>query len=155
MTFSAIISKNYSTDNLDFLITSSDEARIQNAMAIPIADICFNNFGYEGQDRPQPWHALSPNYAKEFHDGDQTPTLELSGDLKASIQIQPSNGEYARVFTDNDYALSHQWGIEGKLYARPFFPLIGDENSSELTPFAEAEAIAAATVEVERIISGK
>lgn len=124
-------------------------------MAIPIADICHNNFGFDGQDRPQPWPQLGESYAEEFHDGERTPTLQLSGELQQSIKIEASNGDHASVFTDNDYASAHQWGIPGRLHARPFFPLIGDENMSVLTPFAESEAINAATSEVERIISGK
>lgn len=156
MEFSLTISKSYNLESGNtFLITGSDLARIQNAMAIPIADICYNNFGYDGQDRPLPWHSLGSKYAIEFHGGDTTPTLELSGDLKASIAIDPSNGEYARVYTDNDYASLHQWGVEGKLYARPFFPLVGDESSAELTPFAQSEAVSAANAELERILSGK
>lgn len=156
MEFSLTISKSYNLeDGNTFLITDSDMTRIQNAMAIPIADICVNNFGYEGQDRPTPWHALGGRYALEFHGGDTTPTLELSGDLKSSIAIQPSNGEYSRVYTDNEYASLHQWGVQGKLYARPFFPLVGDESNSELTPFAQSEATAAAASELERILSGK
>lgn len=156
MEFSVTISKSHDLENgLKYLITGSDEVRIQNAMAIPVADICYNNFGYDGQDRPHAWQPLSPSYAHEFHAGDQTPTLELTGALKSSIRISASNGEYASVYTDNEYASMHQWGIPGKLHSRPFFPLVGDESNSELTPFAQSEAIAAASAELGRILSGK
>lgn len=156
MTFSVSISKSgIASNGLAYLFTSSDEMQIQNAMAIPIADICYNNFGYSGQDRPVEWPALSRGYAEEYHEGDQTPTLELSGDLKSSISITPSNGEYAAVFTNNEYAAAQQWGIPGKLHARPFFPLYGDADNCELTPFAVAEATSAAIAELERILSRK
>lgn len=155
MEYSVTISKNFSSDDLDYLFTDSDMVRIQNAMAIPVADIVFNNFGYSGQDRPVEWPSLSRGYAHEFHEGDTTPTLQLSGALQESIRIEPSNGEFSRVFTDNEYAENHQWGIPGKLHARPFFPLYGDANYSELTPFAESEVLSAANAELERIVSGK
>jgi len=130
-------------------------ARIQNNMAIPLADIIFNNFGYSGQDRPVEWPALSKSYAKSYHGGDQTPTLILSGDLQSATKIDPSNGEYARVYNDNEYAADHQWGIPGKLHARPFFPLYGDENDAQLTPFTESEIMSAANMEIEAILAGK
>lgn len=155
MTYGLTISKNFSEGDLNYLFTDSDMVRIQNSMAIPLADIVWNNFGYSGQDRPVPWPALSTGYAKEFHSGDITPTLVLSGALQEATKIDPSNGEYARVFNDSEYAPLHQWGVPGKLHARPFFPLYGDENYSVLTPFAEAEVVSAATAEIERIVSGK
>lgn len=156
MEFSVTISKSSTLNNeLEYLFTGSDEVRVQNAMAIPLADIVWNNFGYSGQDRPVSWPAISKGYAEEFHSGDITPTLVLSGALQGVTKIDPSNGEYARVYNDSEYASLHQWGVPGKLHARPFFPLYGDENNSVLTPFAEAEVVAAATAEIERILSGK
>lgn len=155
MQYSVSVTKNFSDGDLHYLFTDGDMMRIQNAMTIPLADIVFNNFGYSGQDRPVQWPPLGGKYALEFHAGDITPTLQLSGALQESIKIEPSNGEYARVYTDNDYAELHQWGVPGKLHARPFFPLYGDENMSELTPFSELEVMNAANAEVERIISGK
>lgn len=155
MTYEVSIAKNFSDGDLNYLFTDSDMRRIQNSMAIPLADVIFNNFGYDGQDRPVEWPVLSKSYAKEYHSGDQTPTLILSGDLQADTKIDPSNGEYARVYNDNEYAAIHQWGIPGKLHARPFFPLYGDENFAVLTPFAESEIMAAATMEIEAILSGK
>lgn len=155
MEYSISITKNFSSGDLNYLFTEGDMTRIQNAMAIPLADIIFNNFGYGGQDRPVEWPVLSRGYAHEFHGGDETPTLQLSGALQDSVKIEPSNGEYARVFTDNEYAEAHQWGVPGKLHARPFFPLFGDANFSELTPFAESEVVSAANLEVERILSVK
>lgn len=155
MQFQVSIAKTFSNDEITYLFTDGDAMRVQNAMAIPIADICHNNFGYSGQDRPKEWPPLSRGYAEEFHDGEQTPTLQLSGNLQGSISIDPSNGDYSRVYTDNEYAEEQQWGIPGRLHARPFFPLVGDANASELTPFAVSEATSAAVAEVERILSGK
>ncbi len=152
MEFSVTISKSFSDGDLNYLFTDSDMRQIQNAMAIPLADIVWNNFGYAGQDRPVEWPALSKGYAEDYHDGDQTPTLVLSGALQAATKIDASNGEYARVYNDNEYAALHQWGVPGKLHARPFFPLYGDETNATLTPFAEAEVTNAAAMEVERIL---
>lgn len=155
MTFEVSIKKNFNEGDLNYLFTESDAVRVQNAMAIPLADIIYNNFGFSGQDRPVEWPVLSKSYAKEFHDGDITPTLVLSGALKDATNIEPSNGQYARVYNDNEYASIHQWGVPGKLHARPFFPLYGDENFSELTPFAESEIMSAAMMEIDAILSGK
>lgn len=154
MEFSVTISKSFSEGDLNYLFTDSDMRQIQNSMAIPLADICVNNLGYEGQDRPSEWPILSKGYANAYHDGDRTPTLELYGNLREAIQIDPSNGEYSRVFCDSGmapYAADHQWGLNGQK-KRPFFPLIGDESSSVLTPFAESEVTNAAAMEVERIL---
>jgi phage gpG-like protein len=99
----------------------------QAAMANRFAAITQNNFGFDGEDRPEQWPALSVNYANKFHDGQRIPTEILSGDLQASIQIEETNPEYAEVFTDVPYAVAQQEGEEaGNLPARPYMPVNKD-----------------------------
>ena len=129
-----------------------DEVRLgcQAAMAYRFASIVNQNFGFSGEDRPEDWKPLSYQYAKEFHDGNRIPTLQLTGDLQQSIQIEDNNPEAATVWTDCPYAVKHQYGDEStNLPARPFFPIVGDS----LTAYAEAECVAAAQNELERILA--
>jgi phage gpG-like protein len=130
----------------------SDEVKIacQNAMAFRFGDIATNNFGLSGEDRPTEWPDLSPVYASVYHDGNRIPTLELSGDLKSSIRIDPQL-DAATVFTDNSYAAKQQWGDSlTKLPARPFFPIYSD---GSFTPYTEAECLKACSDELERRIA--
>lgn len=113
----------------------------ENAMAYRFYTITDHNFGFAGEDRPQPWPALSSKYAKEFHGGNRIPKLVLSGDLQSSIQVQESSGNGSAVYTDNPYAMSQQYGDETtNLPARPFFPIIG----GKLTAYTENECLDAA-----------
>ncbi len=134
---------------IDLNIFNEIKFGCQSAMANRLATIIHHNFGFSGEDRPERWPALSADYAREFHDGNRIPTLQLKGDLQQSIEIDESL-EKAVVFTDNPYAESQQYGDETKnLPARPFFPLAGDE----LTAYSEAQCIAAAEAELERILN--
>lgn len=114
----------------------------QDAMAIRLTDIVLQNFGDTGIDRPTPWPRLGASYALQAHDGDRTPREILTGDLLASINVELGNPEYARAFTDCEYSGDQQWGSVwhgAAIPARPFFPLVGDENTAQLTPYAESE----------------
>jgi phage gpG-like protein len=124
---------------------------VQEAMANRLQDITQGNFGDgDGIDRPFPWQKLSRGYADKAHGGDTTPTEVLLGDLHDSIQVDASNPEFSRVFSDLDYAPIQQWGGgDWNIPARPFFPLIGDETSAVLTPYAEAEVRQAAMEAIE------
>lgn len=119
---------------------------VQDAMATRLQDIVQSNFGPgEGEDRPTPWQKLSQGYAKAAHGGDTTPTEILTGDMRDSIQVESGNPEFSRVFTNIDYASIQQWGGgDWDTPARPFFPLVGDENSAQLTEYSQAEIRAAA-----------
>lgn len=120
---------------------------IQAAMANRCASIIHNNFGTSGEDRPTEWPILSANYAKEFHDGNRIPTLQLKGDLQSSVEIDENSFDAASVFTNNKYALQHQNGDDSKnLPARPFFPII----NGELTDYTAAECVDAAKRELEK-----
>lgn len=114
---------------------------VQSAMAARLQDITQSNFGAgDGEDRPAPWQPLSQGYAKAAHAGDTTPTEILSGDMRDSIHVDDDSAEFARVFTDLEYAPEQQWGGgEWNTPARPFFPLIGDESSAVLTEHSASE----------------
>lgn len=117
----------------------------QDAMAIAFSDITLQNFGDTGIARPTDWKALSEEYALEYHEGDQTPRLILNGDLRASIDVELGNPEYAACYTGNPYAVAQQFGDPEKhLPARPFMPIIGSEDNFELTDFAKDACIEAA-----------
>ena len=117
----------------------------QDAMAIRLSDIVLQNFGTEGIDRPTEWPQLHPVYAATHHDGDRTPTLVLSGELRSSIDVELGKPEYASVFTNCPYAAAHQYGEsenpDQNLPARPFFPITED---GELTEYAQAQLVEAA-----------
>lgn len=118
----------------------------QDAMAVEFYGIVVNNFGEGGgENRPEEWPDLNPLYATLKHGGDRTPTLVLTEDLISSIDQNLGQAEGASVFTDNHYALDHQFGNpETNLPARPFFPVVGNENEAQLTEYAEQKCIAAA-----------
>lgn len=109
----------------------------QDAMAIAFSDIVLKNFGEEGINRPTDWAYLTPNYAEEFHEGDRTPTLVLSGDLRAATNVELGNQDHASCYNDSDYAAEQQFGNPSKnLPARPFFPIVGTIDDFELTDYA-------------------
>lgn len=126
-------------------------ANVETAMAYRFYTITDRNLGSGGgEDRPTPWPALSANYAREFHGGNRIPALILSGELQRSIQVQESSGDGAAVYTDNEYAADHQFGVpEHKLPARPFFPIVGDS----LTAYSEAQVLDAANNELQRTLN--
>jgi len=133
-------------ENFASLIVSDLKQKIQGAAAFRFADIAFNNFGFSGEDRPEVWPILSASYAKEFHDGQRIPTLQLTGALQESISIE-STPEMAVVYSDSEYALDQQEGNEStNLPARPFFPIVGEQ----ITPYAEAQCLDAAQAELDR-----
>lgn len=124
--------------------------RVQDAMAHRFASIVHNNFGDAGEDRSPDWIPLTKNYALDYHDGDTTPTLVLSGALQGSIKILEGNKDYSAVFTENPYAAEHQWGNPSRnVPARPFFPMY---RNGTLTPYAQREVIAAGLKEFERAL---
>lgn len=110
------------------------------AMVEQFKDMVISNFGVSGTSRPKEWAQLSYGYAKKYHKGDRTPTLILSGDMMASVNGM-ADSESGTVSCDSSYAAIHQWGLENEeglpMSARPFFPIVGNENKSFLTPEAE------------------
>ena len=136
-----------------------DDVKIhtQDAMANEFYEITMANFGPgEGENRPEEWPDLKQGYANEAHDGDVTPTLILSGDLQESITPLLGELESASVYTDSPYA-NHQWGFQTEFHgkvidipARPYFPIVGDENESVLTDYAAQKCLEAAQRAVDR-----
>lgn len=128
----------------------------QDAMAIEFYGVVINNFGHgDGEDRPEPWPVLSPIYAVRAHGGDTSPTLILSETLIASIDQRLGNKDSASVFTECEYAETHQFGAythfgDGIAYVppRPFFPIVGDE----VTPYTEQKCIAAARKAIDSLL---
>ena len=136
----------------DFASRLEDEipVKLQSAAAFRFADIAVNNFGFDGEARPKVWKSLSKPYADEFHGGARTPTLILSGDMQESIRIE-NELEKSVVVCDSPYAEDHQEGVPSRnLPARPFFPMTED---GEATEYAQVECLAAAGMELERILN--
>jgi phage gpG-like protein len=134
--------------------------RITRAMGKRFWEITRNNFGSAGEDRPEIWSPLSKRYIQELiRKGITTliPTLLRRGILMNSIRIQ-SEGKTCEVFTENPYAMAHQFGNpSNNLPRRAYFPVTSgayDENA-QLTPFADAEVRKAANQELEQILNGK
>lgn len=138
------------------LIEFAESLRVpaQDAMARTLQDIISANFGPgEGEDRPERWQPLSQGYAKTAHGGDTTPTEILLGDLKDSIQVESDDPDHARVFTNNEYAAIQQWGGgEWNTPARPFFPIIGSQESGTVTPYTEQQIRLAAEEAIEELL---
>lgn len=133
-----------SNETISDELLSSLKIAGQDAMAIAFSDITLQNFGDDGLARPTEWADLTEGYAEEYHEGDRTPTLVLTGDLRSSIDVELGNPEYSACYTDNEYAVAQQFGIPGTLTARPFMPVVGTEEDFELTDFAKDACIEAA-----------
>lgn len=125
----------------------------QAAMAEKFFEITRENFGDTGVDRPLEWANLSPKYARRV--GRDHATLFLSGELESSLNFDGTNPEFSEVWTDNDYALAHQFGNPSRnLPPRPFMPLTNESDSeyAELTDYAAEQVVAAAQAEIDRIV---
>jgi len=119
----------------------------QAAMANTFAVIVHHNFGQDGEDRPEQWPILSKKYANQFHGGSRIPTEVLTGSLQSSIEIDETSQDAASVFTNNEYAVSQQFGDTSiNLPARPFFPII----NGEVTSYTTAKCLDACKAEMER-----
>jgi hypothetical protein len=79
------------------------------------------------------WEQLSEAYAEEFHGGDRTPRLELTGDMLDAFKVEPkANGEVDIFLTgglSNDKASGHNQfpgGEHDSLPKRRFIPFGGE-----------------------------
>ena len=80
------------------------------------------NFGKSGAYRDKPWAKLSPAYSQKVHRN--YATEQVSGKLKASIQLGQSRGNYIEIYTRNVYAAAQAFGYKPRhLPARNFFPI--------------------------------
>lgn len=130
---------------------------VQEAMATTLRAITIYNFGAEGVARTDEWSPLSFGYAQVFHEGDRTPTLVLKGELRNSIEIDASDPDHSRVFTNNPYAAIHQFGLVNEdgieMAARPFFPIEGNQESFTLNEYAEHEVRMAAVEAIAELLA--
>ena len=124
----------------------------QAAMANAFYEVVMKNFGSgDGEDRPISWIGLGKGvpgskYAKKV--GREVATLELDGELAASVWPVGEMEEYATVSTTNQYASAHQWG-EGNQPPRPFFPITGPEGET-VTQFTTQKCVDACEAELVR-----
>ena len=100
-----------------------------------VYDVTVLNLGDTGIARPEEWAPLTTNYAAEYHDGNRTPTLILSGELRNGFVVDFDESS-ATLTNTVPYADKHQFGdpIKG-LPSRPFYPV--DESGMNFTPFME------------------
>lgn len=99
-------------------------------------DCTLENFGASGTNRPAPWPLLSKKYAKKVKR--EYATLELTGELKASVQVSPPSTDSISVLADDQKASWHQLG-EGRNKVRPFFPISAD---GQLTDYCQSKITA-------------
>ncbi len=121
-----------------------DEIKVkaQDYMAIAFSDVVLQNFGENGINRPNDWRILGEQYALDYHDGDRTPTLVLSGDAMRSINVRLGDYESSECFSDNEYLAEHQTGNpERGLPKRPVFPMY---DNGEITPYTTEQCLNAA-----------
>lgn len=130
---------------------------VQEAMATTLRAITIYNFGSGGVARTTEWSPLSFGYAESFHEGDRTPTLVLHGELQNSIDMDASDPDHSRVFTDNPYAAIHQFGLVNEdgvqMSPRPFFPIDGTQEGFVLNEYAEHEVRLAAEVAIAELLA--
>lgn len=120
---------------------------VQDAMAERFEIMVKQNIGsQDGDYRPTEWSPLSKGYAKRV--GRPYATLKLTGELENSIARESSSDE-ASVVCSISYAAEHQYG-EGKLPARPFFPIM----SGEFTDIAVEQCVDAAKVKLQELLNG-
>ena len=125
---------------LEQRLSSSGRRSLLAQMIGDVVDVTVLNFGSSGLARPSEWSSLTSKYAKEYHDGDQTPTLELSGALKEGF-VWEIGDTVATLTNSVQYADAHQFGVsEIMLPARPFYPV--NEDGTEFTPFMEERLLA-------------
>ncbi len=103
-----------------------------SAAAPVVAGAIERNFDEEG--RLMPWPPLAPTTLRQKPAG--LKILQRSGRLRRSIATRVEGGAIV-ASTDLSYAAAHQFGVAGRLPARPFLVL---------TP-EDAEAVAASVAE--------
>lgn len=129
----------------------TDKRRVLRAAGDRLLRITWENFGASGAHRPSEWAELSKRYQKQIgYFG--PPKLILYGDLISSIMRTGEGDGFVEVGTENHYASDHQYGIPGRLPARPFFPVEGPADIPRLTQYAETEVVAAADREITAIL---
>ena len=124
------------------------KSNVQLAMAVEFERIVRNNFGFMGEDRPDEWVPLSEDYAKRMKRAHAT--LEVTGALKAAINVNNGNPDYSEVYVSDGtipYATVHQYGGGNNIPARPYFPMDWEGNVTEYTTERVRQAAVAALKE--------
>jgi len=117
-------------------VSAQGRRRLLFQLVGELQDISMLNFGPDGEHRPQEWPRLREDYAINFHDGDQTPTLILTDTMRNSFTHSIGTNS-ATLANTAEYASEHQGGDAARnIPARPFFPVT---MTGELTPYALAK----------------
>ena len=114
-------------------VSERGRRRLLNVMIQDLENMTVENFGAMGKFRPQDWKILNAKYAEDHHDGDQTPTLILTGVLKDSF-VKTVNGNSASLTNTCEYADEHLLKSYAKnkqtdIPARPYYPVTFDGQS--------------------------
>ena len=118
---------------LETKVNAAGRTRLLDVMISDVYEVTYANFGETGIARPAPWADLKIQYAIDYHDGDTTPTLVLSGALRDGF-VKEVSDTAAVLFNTVEYADKQQFG-KGMLPARPYYPV--DEDGENFTPFME------------------
>ncbi len=125
---------------LESRVSAQGRTRLLFQLIGDVQDVTMLNFGATGLARPEEWSSLTSSYAREFHDGNTTPTLILSGELLNGF-VHEVTSEYATLTNTVTYATDHQFGVAYRnLPARPFYPV--DESGASFTSFMEDRLLA-------------
>lgn len=117
---------------------------VLRAMGAKLSFLTYQNFGFSGKDRPEPWRRLTAKYAKRVKR--DSATLDLKGRLLRSLRLGQPQGNRITVTADCEYASFHQFGNpKNNLPRRAFFPVT---LSGQLTPFAQRQISQAAVNEI-------
>jgi phage gpG-like protein len=119
-------------------VSASGKRELLSAMIGEIEAITTHNFGASGINRPQEWPILSARYAKQYHDGDRTPTLMLSGEMlesfSATVDENSASLTNLAPYADEHLPATYAKNKSTIIPPRPYYPI---DDSEELTPFAQ------------------
>lgn len=107
-------------------IISNVAPAVENEMAGRYRQVVAANFGASGIDRPSPWPALSPGYAKKV--GRSYATLLVGGALLQAVRVDGNKVSVSDA--EVPYATSHQFG-GSRAVARPYFPMNDDGSPTD------------------------
>ena len=119
-------------------VSSGGRQRLMFQLIGDVYDVTVLNFT-EPSGRPVDWQDLSPLYAMAEHGGDTTPTLILTGAMRAGFEVE-FDANSGALTNSVEYTDEHQFGEPGRnLPARPFYPV--DESGLNLTPYMESRLL--------------
>ena len=117
-------------------LSDAGRRQINQAIGSELIALAEDTFGIDGQNRPEPWHPLSPKYQKAIgYYG--PPTLVLTRSMFESFGIHTATSYGVTVTNSSDYAEEHQHGAPARnLPRRGFFPIT---LGGQLTDHAKTE----------------